>query len=450
MDYELRIIVEKVAISSQEVIKRNTITSDALQCPTSIVELGLRHAEQIALLAQVQTIVLAEQSGLLDPGMPVCPACGNPLKKNGYKTSKFHAVFSDHTVRIQKHSCSHPDCGWHRTPTITSLFGTNIHPDLATIQCAQGALYSYREAKQNLAQWNGHPRRVNHHTRVKRMTDRVGAVLAKHNHLAPAAEVCAAPAQDLIIQVDGGHIPIQEKDKRSFEALSAIVYRPEHLQEVDRHHRQIMEKTCVVSALDDQLHTIKTYMVNAANKQGLSQDTAVTALADGAQNCWSVLSAIQRECATFECILDWFHIAQKFQQVKKALGEAFAASLESAKWKLWHGHADDALTKLAVLRDHVPDEGQRSKLTGLYEYLPRNQAYLVNYDTRAQANQTYTSQVAESHIDTLINARHKRTKKMQWTREGAHHVLQIRAMMASDEWESKGQDAVLSALGAAA
>src|SRR5262249_19610398 len=121
-----------------------------------------------------------------------------------------------------------------------------------------------------------------------------------------------------------------------------------------------------------------------------------------------------------------FHIAQKFQQVKNALGEAFAASLESAKWKLWHGHADDALTKLAVLRDQVPDEGHRSKLTGLYEYLHRNQAYLVHYDTRAQANKTYTSQVAESHIETLINARHKRTKKMQWTREGAHHVLQIR------------------------
>jgi hypothetical protein len=39
---------------------------------------------------------------------------------------------------------------------------------------------------------------------------------------------------------------------------------------------------------------------------------------------------------------------------------------------------------------------------------------------------------------------------MQWTREGAHHVLQIRAMMASDEWESKGQGAVLLALGAVA
>ena len=142
--------------------------------------------------------------------------------------------------------------------------------------------------------------------------------------------------------------------------------------------------------------------------------------------------------------------AQKFQQVKNALGEAFTTSLESAKWKLWHGHPQEALTKLAALRDNLTDEGPRSKLTGLYEYLHRNQAYLVNYDARDQANQTYTSQVAESHIEALINARHKRTKKMQWTREGAHHVLQIRAMMASNEWKSKGQDAVLLALWAAA
>ena len=140
MDYELRIVVEKVAVSSQEVVQRDMITSYALRCPTSIGELGLRHTAQIALLEQVQNIILVEQSVLFNLGTHICPACGNPLKKNGYNTSKFHAVFSDHTVRIQKHSCSQPDCGWHSTPTITSLFGTNIHPDLATLQCTQGAL----------------------------------------------------------------------------------------------------------------------------------------------------------------------------------------------------------------------------------------------------------------------------------------------------------------------
>src|ERR687886_2554016 len=92
MDYALHIVVEKVSINSQEVIKRDTITSYAIQCPTSIGELGLGHAEQIALLEKVQNILLAEQSLMLDPGISGCPTCGNPLKKNGYKTSNFHAV----------------------------------------------------------------------------------------------------------------------------------------------------------------------------------------------------------------------------------------------------------------------------------------------------------------------------------------------------------------------
>jgi hypothetical protein len=143
-------------------------------------------------------------------------------------------------------------------------------------------------------------------------------VLSEHNQLSPAAAECPAPAQELIIQVDGGHIPIQEKGQRSFEALAAIVYRPEALQAVDPHHRQIMEKTCVLSAVDDQLQTIKTCGINAAKKQGISQATQVTALADGAKNCWAVVAAIQPACATLECILDWFHIAQKFQNVEVA------------------------------------------------------------------------------------------------------------------------------------
>ena len=123
MDYELRIVVEKVAVRSQEVVKRDTITSDALQRLTSIGELGLRHGEQISLLENVQNILLAEQSALLDHNLHVCPACGNPPKKNGYKASDFHAVLSDHTVYMQTYHCSHPACRWHRSPTIKSLFG---------------------------------------------------------------------------------------------------------------------------------------------------------------------------------------------------------------------------------------------------------------------------------------------------------------------------------------
>jgi hypothetical protein len=446
VEYELRVIVEKVAVKSQEVVKRETITTYEITTPASIMDLGLRHAEQISLLEKMQNVLIEEQAVLIDLGYERCPNCGQKIKKNGYTQSQFHAVFSDHQVRLQKHRCSHPDCRWQSFPTIPSVFGTNIHPDLAKLQCEQGALHSYREAQRNLEKVNGHHRGVNNHTQVKRITDTVGAHLAEENRQSPAPEECAAPAEHVIIQIDGGHIPIQEQGKRSFEALAAIVYRPESVHEVDQYHRKIVEKTCVVSALDDDLQTMKTYLLNAALTQGMTQESQVTAFADGAHNCWSVLSVVQPHCQTLESILDWFHIGKKFQNVKNALGEAFEKSLESAKWKLWHGKAHEALTKLALLRDNIHAEEQHSKITGLYDYIKRNQSYIVNYEEREKAAQPYTSQVAESHVDALINARHKKTRKMQWTREGAHHVLQIRAMIASETWESKWQKAVLPAL----
>jgi hypothetical protein len=246
-----------------------------------------------------------------------------------------------------------------------------------------------------------------------------------------------------IVQVDGGHIPAKDKDKRSFEALSAIVYRPSCLERVDLHHQRLSDKSCVVSALDDDRKTIKTYLYHAALKQGLTEQTRVTALADGAHNCWSVILALKPHCQILKCILDWFHIAQKFQHVNQALAGTFYEAVERAQWTLWHADAAAALKKIAFIRDNITDEKNRSQLERLHDYLENNIDYLVNYDQRQKANLVFTTQGAESHIDSLINARHKRKQKMQWTREGAHNVLQIRASMIAQEWKEKWLELVL-------
>ncbi len=131
----------------------------------------------------------------------------------------------DHELRIQKHRCNNPAFNWQGDPTVTFLFGTSIHPDLAKLQCEQGALYSYREAQNNLERINCKPRGINNHTQVKRITGKVGEVLAWQNFHLPAESECAATATELIVQVDRGQIPTQERQKRSFEALAAIVYK---------------------------------------------------------------------------------------------------------------------------------------------------------------------------------------------------------------------------------
>jgi len=75
------------------------------------------------------------------------------------------------------------------------------------------------------------------------------------------------------------------------------------------------------------------------------ENTVVTALADGALNCWSVISSLVPHCQQLICILDWFHIAKKFQNVRGTVEAAFKDTLELVKWTLWHGKPEEALSK---------------------------------------------------------------------------------------------------------
>ena len=128
MEHEFRVIVEKVSVTSQKVVKRDTLKIYDIKKPDSILDLGLRHQEQISLLEKVQNALLAEQTVLIEPNYNFCPKCGEKLVKNGFMNSKFHAVFSDHKLRMQKHRCKSPDCNWQSTPTSTSVFGTDTLP----------------------------------------------------------------------------------------------------------------------------------------------------------------------------------------------------------------------------------------------------------------------------------------------------------------------------------
>lgn len=163
MKYELRVVVEKVSVGSQTVVKRDTIEGYEVQPPSSILGLGLRHEEQLVLLGKVQNSLLAEQSKLIESGHDVCLKCGEKLNKLGFTKSNFHAVFRDHKAGIQKHKCCNSACNWQSSSTTTFVFGTSIHPDLAKLRCEQGILHIYRAAQQNLEKITVHRRRVNSH-----------------------------------------------------------------------------------------------------------------------------------------------------------------------------------------------------------------------------------------------------------------------------------------------
>ena len=114
--------------------------------------------------------------------------------------------------------------------------------------------------------------------------EKVGEYISK----APENEIIvgSSVAKEIIAQIDGGHIKDKDPNQRSFEAMTAIMYRPENI--IKKGNKNIIvSKNCIASALLDDQEYMKKAALLAAKEQGLSKETTITALCDGAANCWS-------------------------------------------------------------------------------------------------------------------------------------------------------------------
>jgi len=223
--------------------------------------------------------------------------------------------------------------------------------------------------------------------------------------------------------------------------MIATVYDPKYLKIIDKNHNEITKKTSVGSALSDNQKTIKKLVLNACRKEGIHPNiTILTCLTDGASNCWSITNTLKPYAKSVINVLDWFHITKRFTVINNSIKGLFKDRLEKVKWHLWHGNADTALDRLKTIIEDITEETLIEKLTDLYEYINRNKKYLVNYQERQSAELPFTSTLAESSVNSLINVRQKNNKKMQWSRSGSHNILQIKTSIFSKTWENDWTD----------
>ena len=68
-------------------------------------------------------------------------------------------------------------------------------------------------------------------------------------------------------------------------------------------------------------------------------------------------------------------------------------------------------------------------------YIVNNRDGITDYAARRNAGLPFTSNLAESAVNTLINERQKGQQKMLWSRDGANSILQIRASVFSKTWD---------------
>ncbi len=425
METGIRLVAQHYNLKTNEIIDEKIIREDKLSKAEVLKELGYLHTDQIDFLQKIQDFKISHQIVL--NCLPVCPKCKSKTKKAGTFKSNFHAALTDHKVVMQRTSCK---CGWFSPSSIDRLFGSTMHPDLLEKQAIQGSKESYEKSSQSLNAESAGKRAINSHSQIYKSVKCVGEMLET---IKSSSEYRNSDniAETLIANIDGGHIKSRGHN-RSFEAMVATVHRPTNIVSIDKNHNSIISKTSVASAKDDKQTTMKALFKRACKAQGMSNSTTVTCIADGADNCWDIAQSIKSECKEVVYILDWFHIAMRFQNI--AIPEGHEFLFNKVKWHLWHGKPMTSLMRLEQLKSLIEDQSIKTKLNKLSTYISNNKEGIVNYRLRKKAGLSFTSNIAETTVNTLINDRQKGKRKMLWTREGAHNVLQIRTSSFSNCW----------------
>lgn len=426
MALESRVILEVVDQETGELISRDELIHITIERPKTIDQIGLETASQQKLV-QATADKLLELQGPLINTHATCPNCQSKVVKKGKTSCEVHALNTEHTIEIQKYRC--PECDWTSSDSIKKMYGTDVHTALTKVQAELGASYSHRKTATVLKLLSfEQDRPVNNRQRIKRVLDEVGEIIDTYNTADVSEAEITQKTSALIVNVDGAHVATQEQEKRSFEVMTGTIYRPEDVQRVNENENIIQHKICVASAREDQQTSMKVMLVNAAKRAGMTKTTTVTAFSDGAANCKSVINALADHCGKLTAILDWFHIAMRFQNIlsSSVLSDDLQEELKNAKWKLWHGKKEECCEKLNVIVPKIEDEKIQKRVMRLKQYLENNSDILVNYEERKNNKLPFTSNVAESTVENLVNSRCRQTGKMKWLREGAHALLQIR------------------------
>lgn len=433
----MRIKIEKITASGT-IVSESIISEKPILKPTDISALGFNHSEQVELLSKIQDGLLSSQSELLFSERKPCPKCAGDMKKRGKGKSDFHSVFTDHKIPVQLFFC--PSCSSTKVPSIHGLFGNSIHPDLAKLQAQFGSEHSFRKASSLLNSMAGKSRRINFHSGIKRMVETIGEHMAESE--VDEIGIPKPEAAALCVQVDGGHLKTKDPESRSFEAITAVAFDPKQIEFTSKKgtgqysRGTIKSKRCIGSALENNLPVLQNKLLAATKAEGLGEGTKIVVICDGAKNCWNVADVLNKKGSSLLKILDWFHISMRFQNSRLGAA-ALNEELSKAKWSLWHGNYEKSIQKIRVIQEQfLATDKRNAKLARLLTYLHNNADYLPDYSARKEAGEIYTSHMAESTVESLINQRCKGKQHMRWSRKGVHAILQIRAARASNIWDA--------------
>lgn len=139
------------------------------------------------------------------------------------------------------------------------------------------------------------------------------------------------------------------------------------------------------------------------------------------------------------------HLCKVAQRLDAEAGSKVSALLESSKRYLWDGNVTAALEYIDDCGMYCDDpelsyEGLKSlqkHLDEMYTYIRNNKMMIPNYGEMYRYGEPVSTAFVESTINEVIARRMAKKQQMQWSRKGAHYLLQTRTAVLNNEPQDK-------------
>ena len=406
--------------------------------------LGLNLAEGKALLASTQRYLVSAQCAGIADAHARCEKCEARLTAKGSHPRHVRTLFGRVTVQspcVRFCACIGKPAGASFS-RLVAVVPTSVTPELEYLQVKWAAHLSYAAATTLLSQVLPIAETISI-SGVRHRLRAVGDVLEQNTKAVAAARQCS---KDRGKAVDAG------------PSLSALAVDSGWLKHCDpprrqgRHVNLVACRACfedgrtkAYSDVHDQVPSAASRLDQFLAVSGVNAAARVTILTDGAGE----FEKAAKGCTQRIChILDWFHIAMKFQAVERSLfggkqiegweRDDIERGVHRAKWLVWQGKASKGVAQLNAL-DIKLCARPGYEFSTLWWSLHKAAGYaranpgLVNYARRHHKGLSVSSSIAESAVNQVVSLRMAKINQMRWSDEGPHLLAQVRVHEINSE-----------------
>ena len=418
-----------------------------------IEHLGLSLAESQQLLGTLQRHLLHQQVTTFLDTHSTCPDCGTPLKLKAHGSRSFRTLFG--ILKFQSPRLEPCDCKPHKTVSfrpLSALLTEPVAPELLYMESKWSSLVSYGLSLDALQDFlpvdlTLDVKTVRYDT--LKVAKRLEAELGENQASCIEGEssdweLLPPPEGSFKVGVDGGYVRNWVDKKHKFEVIVGKSIRSFAKRE-EENKTPALKRFGFVQTLDTKS---KRRLYEVLRSQDFQMNQAITFLSDG-NDSLRQLQLEMRPKATH--ILDWFHLAMKLTVLSQygkglvpcegVLGEAICAQIDRLKWSLWHGQVDKALGKIDDLESSIESlketyarhAGLVKALSELRTYIVNNRHWIPNYGERYRNGEPIATGFVESTVNEVVSKRFCKKQQMQWSKEGAHLLLQTRVRTLNGE-----------------